>query len=385
MVRPGHVIPQRLRTVAAEEDGAGVSHPAQNLHRFFHADLQMFRSDEIRDLQRHVQGAVGQDDHPVVLQRRARDLPARQNGQLLFQLLCHLSGKGAGARHQHCRGIRVMLRLGQQIRGQDPGIVVFIRDDEHLARARHRIRRNQTVYLLLGFRHIGVSRPDDLIDLRHGLGSICQRGNGLRTADLEDLLNAGNPCRRKNVRVHPAVGAGWRHHDDLLTARNPGRNQIHQDGGGIGRRPVGDIHADLFDGSENLSHHHTVFAGDHVILPPLGFMIASDVLRSLPQDVHEGLIDLPQTIGPFFFRHLKRFQTHMVIPLRKAQKRRIALRPNRFQNLSHGGGNIGMAPAGLGQFRLFHTAVFQNPDYVFFLCYAHCIVLSLYYFTELNR
>ena len=278
-----------------------------------------------------------------------------------------------------------MFGLGQHVRGKDPGIVVLIRDDEHLARARYRIRRDQTVDLLLRFRHIGVSRSDDLIDSRHGFRSVRQRGNGLCPADLEDLRDAGNSGRREDIRIHSAVGTGWCYHHDLLTARDPGRNQIHQDGRRIGRRPVGDIHADLFDRAEDLSHHHAVFAGDHIILPPLLFMVTADVFRSLPEDVHESLVDFLKPLVPFFLRHPERRQAHMVKLLRKPQQRRVALRPDRFQDLPHGGGYVRVASAGLGQFGLLHTAVFQNPYHIVFFCCTHCIALSLYYFTELNH
>ena len=148
------------------------------------------------------------------------------------------------------------------------------------------------MHLFLGFRHVGVSRPDDLVDLRHRLGPVGKGGNGLRPADLKNLRNAGDSGRRKDIGVHPSVGTGRRDHHDLLTARNPGRDQVHQNRGRIGRRAVGNIHAHLLDRPENLSHHHAVFAGDHIILTPLLFMIAADVLRGLTKDVHKGLIDL---------------------------------------------------------------------------------------------
>ncbi len=64
-------------------------------------------------------------------------------------------------------------------------------------------------------------------------------------------------------------------------------------------------------------------------------MIAADIFRSLPQNLHKGLIDLSQAFGPFFLRHLKRLQTHMVKPLRKAQQGCVALCPDRFQNPYH--------------------------------------------------
>ena len=100
----------------------------------------MLRRDEVCDLQGHVHASVGQDDHSVVFERSARDLPPRQDGQLFFQLLRHLIGKVRGTRHKHRRRVRVMFRLGKHVRREDAGIVVLIGDNQHLARARHGVR-----------------------------------------------------------------------------------------------------------------------------------------------------------------------------------------------------------------------------------------------------
>ena len=57
----------------------------------------------------------------------------------------------------------------------------------------------------------------------------------------------------------------------------------------------------------------------------------------------------------------------MVKSLRKPQQGLVALRPDRFQDLSNRGGYVRVASAGLGQFGLLNPAVFQNPDHIFFL------------------
>ena len=47
MVRPGDVIPERLRRVAAEEDRAGVADPGRKLVRGLGLDLEMLGRDQV--------------------------------------------------------------------------------------------------------------------------------------------------------------------------------------------------------------------------------------------------------------------------------------------------------------------------------------------------
>ena len=128
---------------------------------------------------------------------------------------------------------------------------------------------------------------------------VGQRGHGLCTAGLEDLGHTGGGGGGKDDRIHPAVLSGGGGHHDLRHARDLGRDDIHQHGGGIGRRAAGHIYARLFNGGIFLAQHDAGLLVDHEVLMHLLAVEALNIGGSLPQGLKEigghigkGLIDL---------------------------------------------------------------------------------------------
>ena len=86
VVRPGEIVPQRLRHMPAEEDAAGIPDAGQQREGIRDRELQMLGRDEVCDLDRLLE-AVGQDDLAVVVNARRRNLPAGQRRELPLELL----------------------------------------------------------------------------------------------------------------------------------------------------------------------------------------------------------------------------------------------------------------------------------------------------------
>ena len=103
-----------------------------------------------------------------------------------------------------------MLRLGQQV-GRDVGrVAAAVVDDQDFARAGDHVDADLAEDQLLRGRHIDVARPGDLLHPRHGCGAVGEGRNGLRPADAEDPVDAGELGGHQYMRIRsrrPGVGA----------------------------------------------------------------------------------------------------------------------------------------------------------------------------------
>ena len=150
-----------------------------------------------------------------------------------------------------------MLRLGQQIDGGPAGVVVAIRDNQHLRRASDRIDADTAVNLALGLGDIGVTRPNDLIDFGHRRRAIGQGGHRLGATDPINLINAGDLGGGQDQRVDTAVRRRRDHHP----AADPGdarRDGVHQQRTRIGGAAAGHIEPRRRDGPPALTEADAV-------------------------------------------------------------------------------------------------------------------------------
>ncbi len=85
----------------------------------------------------------------------------------------------------------VMLGLRQQVGGDPVGIAVLVGDDQHLRGAGDHVDADLAEHDALGGGDIGVAGADDLGDRRDGFGAVGERRDGLRAADAENLVDAG--------------------------------------------------------------------------------------------------------------------------------------------------------------------------------------------------
>ena len=78
-----------------------------------------------------------------------------------------------------------MLGLRQQIRGDDARVRAVVREDQDLARSGDAVDVDLSEDEALGGRNVEVARADDLVDARHRLRAVRERGDGLRAARIE--------------------------------------------------------------------------------------------------------------------------------------------------------------------------------------------------------
>ena len=168
------------------------------------------------------------------------------------------------------------------------------------------------MHLLFCLCHISISRSDNFIDFRDTLSAVSKGRNRLCSADFKNLFNSRNTCSGENRRIHSSVPVRRGDHDNLLTSRYPGRDQIHQHRRRIGGRPVRHVHPDFFNRAENLSQHRPVLFGNHDIAALLRFMIAADVLCRLPENSKELFFYLGKPFLIFLGRHSKALQIHVI-------------------------------------------------------------------------
>ena len=93
--------------------------------------------------------------------------------------------------------------------------------------------------------------------------------------------------------------------DDLTASRYLGRNGIHQNGGGIGRRTARHVEPHTFQRDDPLSRHHTVFRGKNIAVLYLCLMEGADVLGSFLQDTDENRVGSSKSLVNLLLRYDK--------------------------------------------------------------------------------
>src|SRR6185369_2173339 len=121
-----------------------------------------------------------------------------------------------------------MFRLGKQVGGNVGRTAAAVVDYQYLARTGNHVDADLSEYQLLGGGDIDVPGPGDLVNPRNCCRTVCQRRNGLRAADAEDAVDAGEVGGDKHMWAELAAGGGG-HHDDFADARDAGRYGVHND------------------------------------------------------------------------------------------------------------------------------------------------------------
>ncbi len=151
-----------------------------------------------------------------------------------------------------------MFGLGQQIGGGKGRLSRPVGDDQDLAGSGDHVDRHPAEDHLLGRRHIGVPRTDDLVDAGNRRRAEGQGRDRLGAADLEDPVHAAQLRGGGDQGMEPPV-AGRRHEDDLADAGDPGGDRRHEDRGGIAGQPPRRIDADAGQGKDALTEFHPFF------------------------------------------------------------------------------------------------------------------------------
>ncbi|MCY1526775.1 hypothetical protein D9M68_618150 [compost metagenome] len=259
MVRPGAVVAQRFGGVAAHEDGAGVADLRQPAFRIGHRQLQVFRGDAVGNLAGLL--LVGdQDQRAAVLQRGADDLGALHGRQQLVDARRDPVEEGRVRADQDRLGVLVVLGLGEQVHGDPVRIGAAVADHEDFRGAGDHVDADLAEHMALGGGDVDVARTDDLVDLRHALGAVGQRGHGLGAADGEDAVDTGDAGGGEDDLVDLAT-RGRHHHDHFGDAGDLGRNRVHQHRGRVGRLAARHVQAGAIQRGDLLAEHGAVGLG----------------------------------------------------------------------------------------------------------------------------
>ena len=121
----------------------------------------------------------------------------------------------------------VVLGLGEQVDRHPVGIGRAVGDDQHLRRAGHHVDADDAEDAALGAGDVGVAGTDDLVHLRNGLRAVGQRRDGLRAADGEHAIDAGQMGSGQH-QLRSSRRRRRHHHDQFPDAGHLGRNRVHQ-------------------------------------------------------------------------------------------------------------------------------------------------------------
>ena len=144
-----------------------------------------------------------------------------------------------------------MLGLGEKIHRDPRGIRSAVGNDEDLRWSGDHVDTHDTKHPPLRRRDVGVTRTDDLVHLRHGLGAIGESADRLRTAHGEHPVHPTQAGGCKDQPVLLAMRGRHRHHD----LAHPGdlcRNAVHQHGRRISRFAARHVESDTIEGRHAL-------------------------------------------------------------------------------------------------------------------------------------
>ena len=208
MVRPGAVVAQALAGEGAEEDRTGMAQQRLPAVRIARADLQVLRRDAVAD-RAGLFHAARVDQRAAAFQRGADDLAPRHAGQQPFDGLAHRGDIGRIGAQQDALRELVVLGLAEQVHRHPVGRRTAVGQHQDLAGSGDHVDAHLAEHMLLGAGHVGIARAGDLVDARHALRAIGQRGHGLRAADGEGSADAGHRRRGQHqVVALAAAGVG---------------------------------------------------------------------------------------------------------------------------------------------------------------------------------
>ena len=135
-----------------------------------------------------------------------------------------------------------MFCLSEQIRCNPGWIAGFISNDRHFAWSRDHVDIDYSIDVALRRLNIWVARPDNLVDLWDGLGSIGKRSDRLRSADPVSFVQVEQLQSSRDQRI--LFQGPWRcDGNNTLDTCNLSRDDIHQHGRGISCLATGNVNA----------------------------------------------------------------------------------------------------------------------------------------------
>ena len=215
---------------------------------------------------------IDQDNPAVVAPRRAGDLRRREDGELAFDLRRHRVREHRGGGDQRRRRGRPVLGLAEQVGGDHFRVRRLVGDHEDFGRPGEQVDADAPVKLPLGFRHVGVARPDQHVDRRDALRPQPHGADRLDPAQDVDLVRAGESHRGHRFRVRRAVG-GRRAGGDAFHSGDLGGDHAHMRRSDHRVAPARHVAADAADRNVSVAEDHArdrldLHVGHRVALDP---------------------------------------------------------------------------------------------------------------------
>ncbi len=221
---------------------------------------------------------ITDNDDPAVVERPARDDPARQSlDSRRYGLADGLSHSLVRRNHEDL-AVGAMLRLRQHVGSDEFRAGGMVDDDGDLRGAgRHIDRDSFAIYHELGRRHVGVARPENLVDAGDAFRTVCHGRDGLGSADSIHVVDTKHAGGEEDGRMKAAGPVRRRTEYDLPASGEPGRDAEHEHRGKQRRGTAGDVQPHPLDRHVPSPAHHARHRLDAFGLCTLGFVEGLDV------------------------------------------------------------------------------------------------------------
>jgi hypothetical protein len=249
VIRSGEVVAERDRSIRADEDSAGIANAGCQGGSTFCLDFQMLRSPGVGHgeggggvVHEHARGLAGQ--------RREHSVTMTGGGELRGERIFGAVGEAGVGGDQQARRQRVVLRLGDQVGGDEAWDSGVVGDDRHLGRARLPVGADGPEQQPFGGRDVHVAGAGDDVGSRAVGGAVGEHGDRLRAAGRVHLLDAEHGANGEDDRVRPPAVCcfGRRGDGDLRDPGHLGGDHVHDHRGGDRDQPAGYVHARPADG-----------------------------------------------------------------------------------------------------------------------------------------
>ena len=166
--------------------------------RSFFVDGDVFRRDAIGPVE-GLLSRVGNQDCPSAGKRLLSDDIFAKDLAAQLQLLCHALRQLARSGNENRQRFRIVLRLGNQISGDERRISVWLTITTSVGPASMSMAQSNATSLLCGG-DIRISWTDDFVDARNTFGAIGQRSDRLARRRRDRTLRPPALRRRPELR-----------------------------------------------------------------------------------------------------------------------------------------------------------------------------------------
>ena len=221
---------------------------------------------------------LDQNQAATIGQRLADHLGARHLRQQARDTLGHGIQVDGIRRNQYRLRQFVMLSLRKQIHCHPVRRRGAVGNNEDFRRPGDHVDADRAEDMTFGIGHIGITRADDLVYLRHSRRTVSQGTDRLRPTNGKDAINAGNRRSRQHQRVTFATRRRY-NHNEFAHTRHLSRDRVHEHGGRIGRFAAWHVKTDAIQWGDALAEQGAVGLGVGPAFHALTLMKCANALR----------------------------------------------------------------------------------------------------------